>query len=404
MSNLSDYSLLSKTLTSNIDKLTKKQSGIFFTPPKTIDDNLSRLEPFIKNIDSVLEPSCGSCEFILKIRKRHPALKITGIELNKTIFDSIKIYEDSHTKLINSNFLTHNFDRKFDLIIGNPPYYVMKKTEVDSSYYKKFDGRPNIFLIFILKSLKLLNDDGILDFVLPKSFLNCLYYDKTRKEIARNYTILDISECTDKYLETEQETIIFTLKNKKPVDGNELYIIEKSSYTIFGTPENIKSLKKLYECSKTLSDLDFSVHVGNIVWNQCKNILTSDESKTLLIYSSDITSNKLNIKSYSNQDKKNYIDKKGNTEPVLVVNRGYGVGSYNINYCIINENSSRDYLVENHLICIKYNGDVSSDVLVRKYKQVIKSLENPKTNEFIKLYFGNNAVNTTELHKILPIY
>jgi len=27
-----------------------------------------------------------------------------------------------------------------------------------------------------------------------------------------------------------------------------------------------------------------------------------------------------------------------------------------------------------------------------------------KTNEFIELYFGNNAINTTELQNILPIF
>ena len=38
------------------------------------------------------------------------------------------------------------------------------------------------------------------------------------------------------------------------------------------------------------------------------------------------------------------------------------------------------------------------------YNNIIKSLQNEKTIEFIKLYFGNNAINTTELCEILPIY
>ena len=41
----------------------------------------------------------------------------------------------------------------------------------------------------------------------PKSFLNCLYYDKTRKHIVEHYNILNIIECSDdKYLETQQNT------------------------------------------------------------------------------------------------------------------------------------------------------------------------------------------------------
>ena len=102
--------------------------------------------------------------------------------------------------------------------------------------------------------------------------------------------------------------------------------------------------------------------------------------------------------------KKNYINKTGETEPLLVINRGYGVSSYNFNYCIINENTNINYLIENHLICIKYIESLSKEQLIDKYKQIINSFKNKKTTEFINIYFGNNAINTTELCKILPIY
>ena len=42
--------------------------------------------------------------------------------------------------------------------------------------------------------------------------------------------------------------------------------------------------------------------------------------------------------------------------------------------------------------------------LIALYKKIIESFKNKKTLEFIKLYFGNNAINTVELCKILPIY
>ena len=38
------------------------------------------------------------------------------------------------------------------------------------------------------------------------------------------------------------------------------------------------------------------------------------------------------------------------------------------------------------------------------YKKIITSFDNDKTMSFIKLYFGNNAINTTELGEIMPIY
>ena len=36
---------------------------------------------------------------------------------------------------------------------------------------------------------------------------------------------------------------------------------------------------------------------------------------------------------YKNDKKKNYIDKEGIKGPMLILNRGYGVGSYKFNYC-----------------------------------------------------------------------
>ena len=60
-------------------------------------------------------------------------------------------------------------------------------------YYNYFEGRPNAFIIFIIKSLKLLNNNGILAYILPKSFLNCHYYNKTRKFIIENYYIIHLS-------------------------------------------------------------------------------------------------------------------------------------------------------------------------------------------------------------------
>lgn len=397
-----EYSLISRNLTSKLSKIIKKNNGIYFTPPSCVNNNIKLLQPYIKNIINVLEPSCGSGEYITALHNSFPHLNITGIEYIETIYQSVLQLNNDKINIINMDYLKYNTDKKYDLIIGNPPYYVMKKQDVDKCYHSYFEGRPNIFILFIIKSIELLNDDGILSYVLPKNFLNCLYYDKTRKYIQKHFQILNIIDCKDdKYIETQQDTIILIIQ-KKINKNNTEFILEINNYTIFVTEKNNKKIKKLYKNSKSLLDLGFKVSVGNVVWNQCKDLLTDDDTKTRLIYSSDIENNTLIKKTYSNNDKKNYINKPGITRPMIVINRGYGVGEYKFNYCLIDETT--EYLIENHLICIESKNDLPYDELITEYKKILLSLDDKRTIDFITIYFGNNAINTTELNNILPIY
>ena len=104
LENNDEYSELSLELTNKIDKKEKKSNGIFFTPPKTIHKTLEYLQKFMGKAKEVLEPSCGSCEYVLAINKLYPDINITGLELNETIFESITHLERPNVKLINENF------------------------------------------------------------------------------------------------------------------------------------------------------------------------------------------------------------------------------------------------------------------------------------------------------------
>lgn len=429
------YSITSYKLTDTLDKHTKKQEGIFFTPPDTVIKTLFYLKKYLTKATHVLEPSFGSGEYIDRIYKQYPTIEnIVGIEANHTIYQEIiKKYpreEYPNLTLLHMDFLKYFSSTetnqltekdKYDVIVGNPPYFVMKKSDVDKSYTQYFDGRPNIFILFIIHSLHLLKKDGVLSFILPKNFLNSIYYEKTRRYIYHNYTIIRLENCNDMYIETKQETILLIVQNRTPLRTNNLnkndkYSLHKNNITLFGTPTDIQQLQILYESSTNISNLGFTVKVGSVVWNQVKSILTDDDTKTRLIYSSDIQNRQLYCKSYSNPAKKNYINKPGIQHPMLVINRGYGIGTYKFDYCLIDVDYP--YLIENHLICIlpktnssNHNDTTQNDTtqndrdeLIEKYEQIMASFEDPRTEEFIHTYFGNNSINTTELNYIVPIY
>ncbi len=399
---LMSYTDLSKTITTSLDKENKKNNGIYFTSQELIGKMIKMLGR--RRFKRILEPCYGSGEFIRALSKKYKKSKIEGIEMNETMTESCEGDEEinkENVELKRGDYLKTGFEVGYDLIIGNPPFYVMKRGDVEKDYLKYIEGRPNIFVLFILKSLSLLKKGGILSFVLPSSFKNCLYYDKLRGLIDETCEIIGIEDNEGaKWLETTQETMILCVKKRIRCNGE--WVIKRGGYTIFNTKEKVKRIKELYEGSKSLNNIGFRVHVGNIVWNQCKNILSEDENDTRLIYSGDIKDKKLIKKAYKNVEKKNYIKKGGNNELMIVMNRGYGVGRYNFDYCMID--IEKDYLIENHLICIRYEKDIEKDKKRELYGKIYDSFEDERTKEFMRLYFGNGAVNTTELREIIPIY
>ena len=408
------FSELSINLTKSFNKEEIKTYGIYFTPKQIIDRCYAEVRNIAENggvrISEILEPSCGSCEFVNPALEIFPEAHIDCVEYNRTIYNGIIHLQSPSVNMYCADFLSWmppTTEKKYDLIIGNPPYFVMKKTDVPKKYHPHFEGRPNIYVIFILKSLELLSEGGILSFVIPQNFLNCLYYLKTRKLINKQFIIQSIVMCDEGgFIDTQQQTIILTIQKTTNIPKeerkrlNEPFVINTGEDIAFNTRDRVTRLKKLYRNSVTLNEMGVNVSVGTVVWNQCKNILSNDDNDTLLIYSGNIVNGEFVTQTYRNAEKKNYIKKDGLTGPLMVINRGYGKGTYSMDYCILN--LDRPYLIENHLICLHVEGDEEDALEI--YESIANSLRNPKTLEFIELYFGNNAINCSELKYCLPIY
>jgi len=358
------------------------------------------------NIERILEPSCGTCEIINYCDTVFNDVEIDGVEYNKTIFDSIQnLSFKNKVTLTKSNFMVYNNDNGYDLIIGNPPYFVCKKSDIPSMYHEFCTGRPNIFGLFIIHSLSMLRNKGILAFIIPTSFLNSLYCSPIRNYIKKFCKILDIIDFTehDNFIDTVQGTVgLIIQKIYEPTDivtDCEFSIKINDNY-IFS--HNINKLKSLLQGSTTLEKMGLKVKTGNIVWNEHKEELTNDEDDTLLIYNSNIShDNTLVIQKFKNEEKKQYIKTSGKMDTVLVVNRGNGNSSYKLNYSII---TTGPYLVENHLNEIYSPKKIKKEELLQIYNKIVTSFRNPKTQEFIDLFLGNNGLSKTELETIFPIY
>lgn len=143
---------LSNNITKGLDKTTKKNNGIFFTPSVIVERNISLIRDIVDKNINILEPSFGSGEFIIQLSKSFPGSQIYGIEKNEFIFNKA-IENIPQFNSFNVDFLQFETDKKFDLIIGNPPYFTLDKKTVRKEYLPYFTGRPNIYIYYLLYNL-----------------------------------------------------------------------------------------------------------------------------------------------------------------------------------------------------------------------------------------------------------
>jgi hypothetical protein len=404
-----EFSELTIDITKQLSKIVKKEQGIFITPKTIIKKLVEYIKQYfvIDNINKyeILEPSCGTCEIVKYIDELFENIEIDAIENNEFIFDKIKnISFKNNVNLQKCDFIKYVTNKLYDMIIANPPYLVIDKNNVPENYNKYIIGRPNLFGLFIIHSLSMLKPNGILAFIIPKSFLNSSYYSTIRNYMKQNGEILNIIdfEKDGGFIDTKQSTFGLIYRKtdmiNNPTECN--YSIKFNNNFMFSQDAN--SLRQILNGSTTLSKLGLFVKTGNIVWNQRKSQLTNDNTKTLLLYNSNISKNNtISLLDFSNDEKKQYIDIDGVNDTVIVVNRGNGNSAYKLNYSLVN--GSQKYLVENHLNVI-YSPSISGNELKALFNKIIKSFENPKTQQFIHSFLGNNGLSKTELEIVFPIY
>lgn len=136
---------------------TEREKYDFYATP--IDVVINFLNNFDLPKGNVLEPSAGNGNIVNIIKHKYPNNPITSCEIREEEYDNLIQYSN---EVIIDDFLTHQFSNKYKIIIGNPPF--------------------NLALDFVTKSLGMLDDDGMLIFLLRTAFLE----SKARYEFWQN--------------------------------------------------------------------------------------------------------------------------------------------------------------------------------------------------------------------------
>lgn len=180
-----------------VDKDILKSYGAVSTPARIADLMIGLAG--IKNWLGleVLEPGAGLCEFLARVRDRYPENNFTGIEINPEIFE-IATSRHKSFQLLLSDFLLWDSGKKYDLVIGNPPYGIIgdqshypihalkEKRQAYKAASSTWFGKYNIYGAFIEKSVALLKDRARLVFIVPATFMVLDDFKLLRKFLARS--------------------------------------------------------------------------------------------------------------------------------------------------------------------------------------------------------------------------
>lgn len=92
------------------------------------------------------------------------------------------------------DFLLHDFDKKFDVVIGNPPYIRFdnlspEKQRLYKMRYCTFSERCDIYVPFFERSLSMLSTHGVLSFICSNRFVRSSYGKCLRQMISDSYHV-----------------------------------------------------------------------------------------------------------------------------------------------------------------------------------------------------------------------
>lgn len=146
-------------------------------------------------------------------------------------------FEDEAEKLAHWNPYDQNTSSKFfdaewmfgvtggfDLVVGNPPYINVEKLDDDLKKYM-FDnfatcqGRTDIYVAFIEKTLELLQNNGINTFIIPYAFTNQNYAEQSREMLINKYSVVEIVDTSNYYVFDSASVKNVILRIKKAKDG-----------------------------------------------------------------------------------------------------------------------------------------------------------------------------------------
>jgi DNA (cytosine-5)-methyltransferase 1 len=190
----------------------------------------------------ILEPSVGIGNFIPLIVEKYAEkdeiiFDLVDIDPNslvvlRNILEKLELPEKFKFNFIDADFLTHTFNNKYDVVVGNPPYKKLTNNPELLSLYRsgvKNDETNNLFSFFIEKAISL---GDFVSLIVPKSLINSPEFNTTR-ELLNEQNLIKICDFGEKgFKGVKIETINFLLE-KSAKKHSDTILIESGLFVFF---------------------------------------------------------------------------------------------------------------------------------------------------------------------------
>ena len=137
------------------------ETGQFFTPHEVCRDMVDMLSP--ASTEMILDMCCGMGNFFNHLPNQHNAY---GFDIDgKAVSVARHLYPDAHIE--KCDIRQYYPQQRFDVIIGNPPFNLKFDYKLSQEYYMD-------------KAYDVLNPAGILMVIVPLSFMQSEFWEKSR--------------------------------------------------------------------------------------------------------------------------------------------------------------------------------------------------------------------------------
>lgn len=204
----------------------QKKKGQFFTSLNTVKFMGEWYQPSSRDV-RILDPGAGNGSLAASIVEHLVEnnlcdnISVTYVENDNEVMPvlmqtvrEITTYCEIHNvncsiSIIEENFVLADIDDVFDVVICNPPYKKIRKDSAESKKMAKYVyGQPNIYALFMAKSVGLLKDNGAFIFITPRSWTSGNYFSVVRSYLSETLSFAKIHIFNDRDKSFSDETVL----------------------------------------------------------------------------------------------------------------------------------------------------------------------------------------------------